>query len=241
MDVQSQREIRKARKEAVEEYVNGKLSNAGQRKERLEKELQIFSGIDVEAQIAQMISSLEETELKIASALEESKKLLASIMALEEKSAECNVLYRDTKILKVSTKQIFSAFHFIVEGEVETQRLPRVTTCPFCEGKITPHSHKSYIETSKAELGRIMLQMQGLVETEKEVKVQQSKIHEELDEQRKKRSNIEEMIDQELKPESAKLTESIRGYRAYIQISKEMQIVAEFAKDWTGDLDEAGP
>lgn len=238
MDVQSQREIRKARKEAVEEYVNGKLSNAGERKERLEKKLQIFNGIDIEAQIAQMISSLEETELKIAAALEESKKLLASIMALEEKSAECNVLLSRYKNLKSQYKADIQRLSFIVEGEVETQKLPRVTTCPFCEGKITPHSHKSYIETSKAELDRIMLQMQGLVETEKEVKVQQSKIHEELDEQRKKRSNIEEMIDQELKPESAKLTESIKGYRAYIQISKEMQIVAEFAKDWTGDLNE---
>lgn len=85
MDVQTRKEIRKARKEAVEEYVNGKLSNAGERKERLKKALQIFSGIDVEAQIAQMISSLEETEQKIAAALEESKKLLSSIMALEEK------------------------------------------------------------------------------------------------------------------------------------------------------------
>ena len=48
MAVQTQKEIRIARKEAVEDYVQGKLSNAGERKERLEKELQIFSGIDVE-------------------------------------------------------------------------------------------------------------------------------------------------------------------------------------------------
>ncbi|SFS08271.1 AAA family ATPase [Anaeromicropila populeti] len=238
MDVQTQKEIRKARKEAVEEYVNGKLSNAGERKERLEKELQIFGGIDIEAQIAQMISSLEETEHKIAAALEESKKLLSSIMALEEKSAECNVLLSRYQNLRSQYKADIQRLSFIVEGEVETKKLPQVTSCPFCEGKITPHSHKSYIETSKAELGRIMSQMQGLVETEKDVKAQQAKIQEELDEQRKKRSNIEAMIEQELKPESAKLTESINGYRAYIQINKEMQIVAEFAKDWSGDLDE---
>lgn len=80
MDVQTQKEIRKARKEAVEEYVSGKLSNASERKERLEKEVQNFRGIDVEAQ---MIFFLDETEQKIAAALEESKKLLSSIMALE--------------------------------------------------------------------------------------------------------------------------------------------------------------
>lgn len=44
------------------------------------------------------------------------------------------------------------------------------------------------------------------------------------------------MIEQELKPESATLTESLKGYRAYIQTDKEMQLVSEFAKDWAGDL-----
>lgn len=238
MDVQTQKEIRKAKKEAVEVYVGEKIENAGKRKERLEQELQIFGGIDVEAQIAQMISSLEETEQKIAATLEESKKLLSSIMALEEKSAECNVLLARYQNLRSQYKADIQRLSFIVEGEVETKKLPRVTSCPFCDGKITPHSHKSYIETSKAELSRIMAQMEGLAETEKDVKAQQIKIESELGEQRKKRSGIESMIEQELKPESAKLTESIKSYRAYVQIDKEMQLVAEFARDWSKDLDE---
>lgn len=237
MDVQTQKEIRKARKEAVEEYVNGKLSNAGERKERLEKELQIFRGIDVEAQIAQMISSLEETEQKIAAALEESKKLLSSIMTLEEKSAECNVLLSRYQNLRSQYKADIQRLSFIVEGEVETKKLPRVTSCPFCDGKITPHSHKSYVETSKAELARIMAQMEGLAATEIDVRMQQAQNEQQLTALREKRSGIDAMIEQELKPESAKLAESIKGYRAYIQIDKEMQLVSEFAKDWTGDLD----
>ena len=236
MDVQTRKEIRKARKEAVEEYVSGKLSNAGERKERLEKELQIFSGIDVEAQIAQMISSLEETEQKIAAALEESKKLLSSIMALEKKSAECNVLLARYQNLRSQYKADIQRLSFIVEGEVETKKLPRVTSCPFCDGKITPHSHKSYIETSKAELSRIMAQMDGLAATEMDVRAQQEINEQQLTVLRERCSGIDAMIEQELKPESVKLTESIKGYRAYIQIDKEMQLVSEFARDWAGDL-----
>lgn len=236
MDVQTRKEIRKARKEAVEEYVSGKLSNAGERKERLEKELQIFSGINVEAQIAQMIFSLEETEQKIASALEESKKLLSSIMALEEKSAECNVLLARYQNLRSQYKADIQRLSFIVEGEVETKKLPRVTSCPFCDGKITPHSHKSYIETSKAEMSRIMAQMDGLAATEMDVRAQQEINEQQLTVLRERRSEIDAMIEQELKPESATLTESLKGYRAYIQTDKEMQLVSEFAKDWAGDL-----
>lgn len=159
-------------------------------------------------------------------------------MALEEKTAECNVLLSRYQNLRSQYKADIQRLSFIVEGEVEPKKLPRVTSCPFCNGKITPHTHKSYVETSKAELGRIIAQMEGLAETEEDVKAQQVKIEAELDEQRKKRSDIEPMIEQELKPESVKLTESINGYRANIQINKEMQIVSGFAKDWTGDLDK---
>ena len=138
--------------------------------------------------------------------------------------------------LRSQYKADIQRLSFIVEGEVETKKLPRVTSCPFCDGKITPHSHKSYVETSKAELSRIMAQMEGLAATEMDVRAQQEINEHQLAVLRERRSGIDAMIEQELKPESAKLTESIKGYRAYIQIDKEMQLVSEFARDWAGDL-----
>lgn len=63
---------------------------------------------------------------------------------------------------------------FIVDGEQNMSTAPKVSTCPFCDGKITPRAKKSYIEASRGELSRIVSQMDGLVASEKDVQVEKS-------------------------------------------------------------------
>lgn len=59
-DAQEKKEIKKARRKAVKEYVNRKLQNAAERKGQLEKDLHIFEGADIEEQIAQATAALQE-------------------------------------------------------------------------------------------------------------------------------------------------------------------------------------
>lgn len=54
---------------------------------------------------------------------------------------------------------------------------------------------------------------------------------------REKRTSIEDLVSQELQPKADELTAAIEQYRAYIQLSREVQLVAEFAKTWNDDLD----
>lgn len=56
-DAQEKKEIKKARRVAVKEYVNRKIQDAAERKEQLEKDLHIFEGADVA-----QLSGLEDTE-----------------------------------------------------------------------------------------------------------------------------------------------------------------------------------
>lgn len=72
--------------------MNQKIQNAADRKKKLEEDLHIFEGVDVEAQIAEATAALEETRKKIDQALEDSKKILAAILDDEQQIAECNVL-----------------------------------------------------------------------------------------------------------------------------------------------------
>ena len=50
IDAQEKKEIKKARRKAVREYVNRKIQDAAERKEQLENNLHIFEGADIEAQ-----------------------------------------------------------------------------------------------------------------------------------------------------------------------------------------------
>lgn len=127
---------------------------------------------------------------------------------------------------------------FIVEGEVEYQIIPRVSKCPFCDGKIATHNHQSYIEASRGELARIVAQIDGLEAAEADVKAELVEIESELTILRAKREDIESLISEQLCPKADDLREMLNNYRAFIRLKHEMDVIDSFSDSWTTDLRE---
>ena len=180
IDAQEKKEIKKARRKAVREYVNRKIQDAAERKEQLENNLHIFEGADIEGQIAQATTLLQETQRKIDLALAESQKILASILEMEERAAECDVLLNRYNRLAAQYKADIQRLSLIVEGEEAYREVPQSTKCPYCEGTITPRKRISYIVSSKVEMERTMAQLSGLEDTEKDVEDRKREIRIEL-------------------------------------------------------------
>lgn len=116
------------------------------------------------------------------------------------------------------------------------QKVPQNTVCPFCEGEITARERKSYMETASAQLVCIASQLEGLGEAETDVKKEKAVIKEELAGQKAKRTNVELLINEQLKPRANELSQSLQKYRAYIQLKNEISVIGEFADVWTTDL-----
>ena len=214
-DAKTKKEIKIARKKAIEEYINGKIVNAKQRREELHKQLAVLDGTSIEKKPAELLRYLEETEAAITQAMNESKELLSSIMQVEEKAAECDVLLSRYEYLESQYKADIKRLSFIVNGEVEFNKMPQNTNCPFCEGKIAQHSRDSYVEASRAELSRIISQVKGLNETELDVQKEKATIQAELSALHMKRANVESLISEQLRPRSNELTEAQIG-RAHV-------------------------
>ena len=236
-DAQPKKEIKKARREAVKEYLNGKIQIASDRREQLEKQMQLFDGVNVEQTISDMVSSLNATEQSISAALDKSKSLLGEIMKGEKRLAQCNVLLSRYEYLRSQYKADIQRLSFIVEGEQETKKLPTVSTCPFCEGKIVHRKKATYVDASKAELTRIIAQLEGLDTAEKNVHREKEEIEAALEKLRQERDDIDRLIKDELKPKSAELEASINALKAYVRLSEEMRVVAAYAQDWETDID----
>ncbi len=236
-DAQTKKEIKKARREAVKEYLNGKIQIASDRREQLEKQMQLFDGVNVEQTISDMVSSLNATEQSISAALDKSKSLLGEIMKGEKRLAQCNVLLSRYEYLRSQYKADIQRLSFIVEGEQETKKLPTVSTCPFCEGKIVHRKKATYVDASKAELTRIIAQLEGLDTAEKNVHREKEEIEAALEKLRQERDDIDRLIKDELKPKSAELEASINALKAYVRLSEEMRVVAAYAQDWETDID----
>lgn len=64
-DAQTKKEIRVARRKAVEEYVNKQLSGIADRKKALAEQIAIFADVDVEDEIARIIADIEVTDAAI--------------------------------------------------------------------------------------------------------------------------------------------------------------------------------
>lgn len=237
-DAQTKKEIRVARRKAVEEYVNKQLSGISDRKKHLMEQLSVFADVDVEKEIARIISEIEETDASITQAVNNSKELLGHILTAEEKAAECSVLLSRYQSLKSQYTADIKRLTFIVEGEVEYQSIPRISKCPFCDGKMTPHTRQSYIEASRSELGRIVAQMEGLEAAEADAKAELTEIEAELMVLRTKRENIESIISEELRPKANDLHEMLNNYRVYIRLKHEMDVIDSFSDSWTTDLRE---
>jgi len=237
-DAKTKKEIKLARKKAIEEYINGKIVNAKQRREDLHKQLAVLDGISIEKKPAEILRYLEETEAAITQAVNESKELLSSIMQAGEKAAECDVLLSRYEYLESQYKADIKRLSFIVNGEVEINKMPQNTICPFCEGKIAQHSRKFYVEASRAELSRIISQVKGLSETVLDVQKEKATIQTELSALHMKRANVENLISEQLRPRSNELTEALNSYRTYVQLDEEMKLVAQFANDWADDIDK---
>lgn len=237
-DAKTKKEIRVARKRAVEEYVNKKIQSAADKKKDLQKNLDAFNGVDVEQAMQDVIDSLQNTEAQISEAVDQSRELLSQILRLQSRAAECDLLQTRYASLKTQYVSDIKRLSFIVNGEVEIGHVPQNQICPFCDGKLPARSKKTYIESAQAELDRIMLQMNGLEETENDLNQEKQEIDENLESLQAKRDSIETMIEKELQPQADALRQSLNGYRAYIQIKQELQVIDDFASSWETDLRE---
>ena len=238
VDSKTKKEIRVARKKAVEEYVNKNILAITEKKKSLEEQLALFDGIDVELKMQEIIDSIKATEENISSASAKSREILSQILELQEQSAECNLLQERYAALREQYVSDIKRLSFIVNGEVEMKNITHNTICPFCDGPIPAKSKKSYIKPAQAELHRITSQMNGLMETEKELVAEKEDISTQLTELESQRDDIERIIQEELQPKADSLKKMHDDYRAYIQIQHELSVIAEFASSWESDLRE---
>ena len=83
-----------------------------------------------------------------------------------------------------------------------------------------------------------MAQLNGLGETEADVQKEQADIEAELATLRSKRTDIEALISEQLRPKADELQDTLKNYRAYIRLKHEMDVIDSFSDSWTTDLRE---
>lgn len=225
-----------AKKNAVQHFINGQITEISKKREHLQHQLLDFANVDIEKEVEKLIDNLFETEKSIAAATAESKDLLGTLLSFKEKEAEIALIYSQFQSLKTQYTADIKRLTFIVEGEVHINSFSKNTSCPFCNGIIPLHQRESYIEASKAELSQIIAQLQGLIESENDVLADLVEIRIKIQTLEDNRTMIDTLIEKELTPHANLLKVGIERYRSYIQLEKEISVLHSISQDWTLEL-----
>lgn len=237
-DASEKNTIRKAKRNALQEYFNKRISEAPDKKAQLTAEVASFDGDNnIEGTMETIISEIEDVDRQITDAMNRSRDLLSQIMDAQNDLAECDVLLSRYSNLRSQYKADIQRLTFVVNGEKERKKLPANTVCPFCESKIKPAAQKSYVQASQGELDRILSQINGLEETEAEVQNERKDIQERLDGLRLQQEDIRKLIDDELQPLSESLSKTLGNYQGYLAASQKLEIFEEYVQEWSDELD----
>ena len=233
---QTKLEIRVARKKAVEEYINKRISTTAKRRNELEEQMKLFESVNVEATMQQALSDVQNIEAQIQELMEERRCIVERLQELQDRESESEMLLSRYHELRTQYAADIKRLNFIVDGEMVTKAILPSATCPFCESKIAPRKKESYIGSARAELSRIIKQMNDLAEIEQEILAEKRDVAVEVKELLNQKESIERCIDAELQPRITALQEMITQYRSYLQLKKELDVIKSFASDLETDL-----
>ncbi len=237
-DPREEKKIKETRKKAVVDYINKKLAHFAERKCELDK-MPFSDALSIQEKVEAVIDEIANTEEKITYSVKRSKQLLKEIFNVNEQLAECDTLYNRYQALKSQYVADIKRLTFIVEGELYREDVPVNSKCPFCDSEISPQNEQTYVAASHAELHRIQLQLKDLTEAEHDLVAERTALEARITTLSNEKSDIEALINNELKPRVAALKQTLAEYRRAIEIQNESVVIHRFETSMKGELYEA--
>ena len=233
---QTKKEIRIAQRNAIMKYVNAQIGNAAEKRKKLQEQMKVFKGVDVEERMTELVAGIEKTESAISTALSRRQELVQEISELQEKITEAEMMKSRYNTLKSQYKSDIKRLTFIADGEAERNSHGKNTVCPFCESLFTPKDDESYIESARGELSRIVAQINDLTKAEQSLAAEMKEMSRGMARLDTEKDKIESLIKRELRPKAEEMRNSLKAFKSYLQLKREMEVFEEFTAGWEGDL-----
>lgn len=232
-----EKKIKEARKKAVVDYIHTRLANFADRKVKLGR-IPDIDASNLQTKVEAVLDDIAKTESAIAESIKRNKQLLKDIFETNAQLAECNTLYNRYQALRSQYAADIKRLTFIVEGELNRDSTTEISKCPFCEGDIPVKDDGGYVEASHAELHRIQLQLSDLEEANHDIVKERSALEMKVADLNKEKSEVEVLLNNELKPKVAALKQTLAQYRQAIEIQNETTVIGEFETSMKTELFE---
>lgn len=232
------KEISTAKRNVLQGFVDGQVSMMSRRQREIQESLKEIDAVDVQIKIEELLDALAETEQSILLASSEMQDVIAELSELQEKATETQMIQAQFQELKSQYEADITRLTLIAEADHHHQELEENTECPFCHSIIQPELRPSYLETTKLELARIIQQLHGLSESERDVQIELQETSSKINQTEKQRDTLDQRIEQELTPHAKELKEALQHYRASVELKREFDLMQELSKTWNTELEK---
>ncbi len=235
-DEREKKAIKEAKKTAVTKYIKEQIASLSDMNKELEEKLNMNENSDLEAEMERIMAEIKETDKKISDAMSKTKKILKEIFDLTSQIEEDEFLAERYRSLESQYLSDIKRLEFIINGEAKQPLTPKNSKCPFCDSSIKEHSHQTYTKASESEIERIKLMLDDLRETMASLSKELEANKQKLAELESEHNEIENLINEELKPHTDRLKASLEAYSLKQQIIGDMSRIKKFADKMTVDM-----
>ena len=229
------KEIREAKKTAIKKYINEELFSISERKQEVNALLSALNGVDIQREIDQIASRIEDTESRIRTAVEKSRSILADLHQENETLTECLVLLDRYEALRTQYASDLERLSFIVDGEVNITK-ENIAHCPFCDGTVVVQRKQGYIDAAKTEYSKIVAQSKDLEDAYAALLLEKTTIEQRISDLLASKNSIEAVINETLKPELASLKDSLAQYKYVVELESEIAFIQRFVDNKAADI-----
>lgn len=235
---QESAEERKIRHDSVKNYISSKIVQFNEHHNRLAKELDQKSVIDIETEIDQLSEKLHNLRNTLNSTNSKHENLLQQIAKIDSELSEKSVLLNRFNELSSQYQSDFNRLSFIVESHNELANVADSALCPICNNHINQDSLEHHLDSFSEELTTLISKIETLNETNTDLQQNISVLLESKTNLEQQKKMVSAEIDNILLPDEKKLSYRIQQYKSHIKTKSDIETINKLVENWSQDIDD---
>ena len=231
--------IRKAKRNAIIDYIKKQRKELELRKDNLEKEFNVFRDKQpLEQTIKELNTELNSINTSIDESTAKNQVLTKSLIGLQNRLSKNKITMSRYNELRDQYNADIGRLTFIVENELLVNNNKVQTKCPFCENDMESHDHESYIEASQAELVKLVSNLNELENTKIELKNQIDDDTDLVKYYQEQLNEISTLLKKELIPQRKQIIEALRKHDEKLKIEIALKNIYEYDVSLGADIEK---
>ena len=233
------KDISKAKKEAILFFIRNQLNEINKERERLEENLSQF---DVSEPHKVITDNIKEKIISIEREIEKANQTAATYInqafQKNKQLTECNTMLKSFEILKNQYLSDLERLDFILRGTSEISLLPQIKQCPICQNTIVEDLDPSYVRACESEFQKTKNNLSELKFAQSDLAERKEKLSIEISTLNQKIERAKNIVEQDFRPHLEALNNDLVLMTRYNEIEGELKNINKMKSHYEKELFE---